>query len=302
MAPHVTRFVKKKPSGRTVISRDSKVQLQSSKATTTNRHQHGFRKPTLKRPVGVRSSTPIGNTWHEFTPEIIDDMRCLARTWDNGLGGQCERRPVNADCKLCYAHLAEDKRPQGLTHGLVTGEIPVVKLKEFQSVRDFRQRTNNEPSIGPGVQQVGQIQVVKGQPAKAIISHRRPHMYFNGKIVTVKDFEQIAMDATEHVSEYLSQRVSYPVPIVGSISCTLFGFERDLDGIRPNTICIYEWRFVYKKINGFEATHHSKYKCRSLLYKKPDIQIPWQLRTMACLVDTSVALLRTDNNYCNGHI
>lgn len=294
------RFVQKRPSSCKVRSDNRKVGLHPLKAGQKKRRSRSVRKLTLKRPAcGQGPMVPIDTTWRDFTPRKINHLRCLARTWDNGLGGQCERKPMGAECKLCRAHRVEDNRPQGLTHGLVTGEIPKVKLAEFQSVRAFRQRTQNDPSTELGHQQPEQVQVAKDELSHLIIPHHRPRLSFKGKMVSVGEFEQLALEATEYASEYLSRRVSYPLPIVGSLSCKWFGFENDLDGMRANTVCIFEWRFSYNGIQGLDATHYCKYKCRSLLGKRQHIQVPWQIRTMACLVDILVCLWFVCCNYCN---
>ena len=48
-----------------------------------------------------------------FTPSKIDFKKCLARTWSDGYGGQCDAMPV-ANKTLCKAHIAD------LAHGYVT--------------------------------------------------------------------------------------------------------------------------------------------------------------------------------------
>ena len=60
-----------------------------------------------------------------FTPEcVLDGVRCIARVWGNGAGGQCTKSALrDGHCRL---HL------QACSHGDVNGPIPVKKLKEFQ--------------------------------------------------------------------------------------------------------------------------------------------------------------------------
>ena len=66
-----------------------------------------------------------------FTPSVVDDSRCLARTWGGGRGGQCSKRPLPGH-ELCAQHHAElSFKNVGGTHGLVTGEVSRAKLLEF---------------------------------------------------------------------------------------------------------------------------------------------------------------------------
>ena len=61
-----------------------------------------------------------------FTPECVNDgSRCLARTWGGGKGGQCKSKPIQDG--LCKTHLHSH------AHGLVTGDIPPAKLRQFQA-------------------------------------------------------------------------------------------------------------------------------------------------------------------------
>ena len=65
--------------------------------------------------------------WWQFTASQIDPAKCLARTWNDGLGGQCPRRPCVGG-QVCKIHAGK----AGLLHGLVTGPIPDAKLREFE--------------------------------------------------------------------------------------------------------------------------------------------------------------------------
>lgn len=64
--------------------------------------------------------------WRQFTPAVIDYSRCLARTWNNGAGGQCTKAPAEMQV-FCLMHV--DKWVQ---HGRVDGPIPEKKLAEFK--------------------------------------------------------------------------------------------------------------------------------------------------------------------------
>ena len=67
--------------------------------------------------------------WKRFTPTPVDASKCLARTWGDGCGAQCARKP-EPGMDLCKAH-AEKVGKSGW-HGKVTGEIPEDKLKQFE--------------------------------------------------------------------------------------------------------------------------------------------------------------------------
>eukprot|EP00933_Yihiella_yeosuensis_P064397 TRINITY_DN67768_c0_g1_i1.p1 TRINITY_DN67768_c0_g1~~TRINITY_DN67768_c0_g1_i1.p1 ORF type:complete len:413 (+),score=68.71 TRINITY_DN67768_c0_g1_i1:39-1277(+) len=69
--------------------------------------------------------------WKDFTPRVINERNCLARTWLNGRGGQCEKRPLEG-CDYCGIHTNEQ------LHGNVKGPIPEKKLKEFIRVEFLR--------------------------------------------------------------------------------------------------------------------------------------------------------------------
>eukprot|EP00434_Breviolum_minutum_P031880 symbB.v1.2.028195.t1/scaffold2897.1/size67685/6 len=65
-----------------------------------------------------------------FSPKTIDCAKCLARTWNNGEGGQCQE--AREDDLLCYKHQRMAVSKQGLLNGLVNGPIPEKRLREFQ--------------------------------------------------------------------------------------------------------------------------------------------------------------------------
>lgn len=64
--------------------------------------------------------------WLRFTPASINPHLCLARTWNQGLGGQCPkaRRPGS---ELCGLHSTKWE-----VHGRVDGPIPELKFREFE--------------------------------------------------------------------------------------------------------------------------------------------------------------------------
>jgi len=65
--------------------------------------------------------------WKRFTPADVDSNKCLARIWNGGDGGQCQRnRHEQSD--FCKVHGKDDNGP---AHGRVDGPIPEQKLQEF---------------------------------------------------------------------------------------------------------------------------------------------------------------------------
>jgi len=69
--------------------------------------------------------------WRQFTPAVIEASLCQARTWANGKGAQCKRKPQSGEL-LCGGHLRE-LRAGTLKHGWVTGSIPDGALRDFEN-------------------------------------------------------------------------------------------------------------------------------------------------------------------------
>mmetsp|Transcript_43000 Transcript_43000/g.98806 ORF Transcript_43000/g.98806 Transcript_43000/m.98806 type:complete len:293 (-) Transcript_43000:79-957(-) len=67
-------------------------------------------------------------TWRKFTPDVVDNALCMARTWNGGVGGQCTRTPLSGS-EFCSMHGANDKWQ---VHGRLDGPIPDKKLREFE--------------------------------------------------------------------------------------------------------------------------------------------------------------------------
>ena len=82
------------------------------------------------------------HVWKRFTPESIDRSKCLARTWNGGRGGQCDSRPCRGR-DVCRLHTKYQK------HGLVTGAIPLAKLRGFEEKAD-KERVGVEKLGGDG--------------------------------------------------------------------------------------------------------------------------------------------------------
>ena len=87
----------------------------------------------------VGSSAVEQAEWRLFTPSSIDPLRCMARTWADGRGGQCRKAKVAGErfCRGCAKKQA---------HGAVDGPIPEKKLIEF------RKQAQQRAQVGEGVQ------------------------------------------------------------------------------------------------------------------------------------------------------
>ena len=129
---------------------------------------------------GAMSSTVSGGglveqpRWAPFTPEGIDASLCRARVWRGGLGGQCDKKPEQGG-DLCKSHLRSQ------AHGLVTGDIPEGKFREFQKAQARRRGSSGEGAAadsaegqgvasgkrgaGSGAQQEGTVKRVKAREA-----------------------------------------------------------------------------------------------------------------------------------------
>ena len=84
-----------------------------------------------------------GPEWKQYTPDVVDKTRCLARTWGEGHGAQCTRPPALGN-RLCKMH-AKQVGGKGW-HGEVDGPIPDAKLAEFR--RRGKRRALASPALG----------------------------------------------------------------------------------------------------------------------------------------------------------
>ena len=80
------------------------------------------------REGGERKSV-AAEEWRRYTPRVIDGTKCMARTFDDGVGGQCKnwRGPGGRYCRM---HARKEGTPGW--HGDVEGKIPARKLEEFR--------------------------------------------------------------------------------------------------------------------------------------------------------------------------
>ena len=107
--------------------------------------------PVNQQPAAQGVQEPHVESEATFTPTAVNDgTRCLARTWNNGCGGQCAL-PPDAGSEVCKRHVSEQQQ----SHGLVTGPIPPQKLQAFRRAhasrvaRDARMPATEEGSAGP---------------------------------------------------------------------------------------------------------------------------------------------------------
>ena len=78
------------------------------------------------RPSGEAGPGEEGARWKRFTPSAVDASKCLARTWNEGRGGQCQRNS-QAGKDLCQAH-AKKVGAEGWL-GMVTGRSQIRSWK-----------------------------------------------------------------------------------------------------------------------------------------------------------------------------
>ena len=84
--------------------------------------------------------------WYRFTPKEVDAGRCLVRTWAAGRGGQCSRVRVT-ECGLCKMCSKKEVH----VHGLVTGDIPEAKWKEFVRVSGVGRAPVTGSAVSAGI-------------------------------------------------------------------------------------------------------------------------------------------------------
>ncbi len=102
-------------------------------------------------------------------------------------------------------------------------------------------------------------------------------------------FEEIAKRAAESAPQLLCQKVGYPLPFVGDISCSVKGFEKDLDGVNAKSYVLFEWRFCCSfkgvRIEGARIVRH---RCLTVYYGRVSPRPPRAIRAGACAVPASV--------------
>jgi hypothetical protein len=76
----------------------------------------------------------VPQRWLQFTPAVIDEGKCMARTWkgiEGQLGGQCNCQRQGGS-EFCGRHRKQGESGR-LAHGRVDGDIPEPKYQEFVS-------------------------------------------------------------------------------------------------------------------------------------------------------------------------
>jgi len=91
--------------------------------------------------------------WKSWTPKEINCEFCMARTWADGVGGQCGFRRIT-ETEFCTRHT---KQNLWQVHGRVDGPIPEAKLREFRAKGKGRKvevevRPAEAPSGGGGAE------------------------------------------------------------------------------------------------------------------------------------------------------
>ncbi len=105
-------------------------------------------------------------------------------------------------------------------------------------------------------------------------------------------FEEIAKRAAETAPEFLRQKVGYPLPFVGDLSCSVKGFERDLNGIGASSVVVFVWQFRFKfKAALIEGARTVKHRCRTVYYGRATPRPPRAIRAAACTARASVGLV-----------
>jgi len=74
----------------------------------------------------MESSAAAPQDWSRYTPASIEPHVCLARTWNQGLGGQCPKSRRSGS-EFCGLHATKWQ-----VHGRVDGPIPEQKFLEFE--------------------------------------------------------------------------------------------------------------------------------------------------------------------------
>ena len=74
---------------------------------------------------------------------------------------------------------------------------------------------------------------------------------------------------------------------LGTLQCSLKGFDADLDGITKETVAIYEWTFE-DEVSNVKISQCIQRRCQ-VLYYTGKIGPPWQVRVAACVVHTLAA-------------
>lgn len=96
--------------------------------------------------AGDATAESITEEMRRFTPEIVPE-RCMARVWNGGKGGQCEKKfSPESGLDLCGMHL------RSCSHGRLDGPIPPGKLQVFLKASGGTTRKAAAPEAVEAVQ------------------------------------------------------------------------------------------------------------------------------------------------------
>ncbi len=102
-------------------------------------------------------------------------------------------------------------------------------------------------------------------------------------------FDEVAKRAAKEAPQLLCQKVGYPLPFVGDISCSVKGFEKDLDGVNSKSYVLVEWRFrCFFKGVLIEGARIVRHRAVTVYYEKVAPMPPREIRAAACTVPASV--------------
>ena len=101
-------------------------------------------------------------------------------------------------------------------------------------------------------------------------------------------FDEVAKRAAKEAPQLLCQKVGYPLPFVGDISCSVKGFEKDLDGVNSKSYVLFEWRFrCFFKGVLIEGARFVRHRAVTVYYEKVVPMPPREIRAAACTVPAS---------------
>ena len=108
---------------------DGRRKLEEERGIGSMERVKKMRRHSVQEDSQSMRRAAVAPEWKCYTPDMIDLTRCMARTWNDGKGGQCLKKP-KPGLRFCLFH-AKQEGDQGW-HGAVDGEIPPGKLAEFK--------------------------------------------------------------------------------------------------------------------------------------------------------------------------
>jgi hypothetical protein len=111
-----------------------------------------------------------------------------------------------------------------------------------------------------------------------------------GLVFPKSSFEDAAKKAAAEAPQYLRQKLGYPLPLLGSLTCSLKGFEKDLDGVRVDSLVVFEWRFSHQ-LGGarVEGVSRHKHRASTVYHARVLPRPPRSIRVLCCVVTPLVA-------------